>query len=62
MDITIQTVAMVMGIVFWLVVFALLFSWLNAKVKAYYSPKPYYPRRPKSQISSIWDGMRASHL
>lgn len=59
MDITIQTAGVVIGLVFWLAVFALLFSWINAQVKAYYSPKPYYSRRPKSQESSIWNKKRA---
>ncbi|HRJ52247.1 MAG TPA: hypothetical protein PLE99_05745 [Candidatus Thiothrix moscowensis] len=40
MDIPIQTIAMVMAIVFWLVVLALFFSWLNEKVKAHYSYRP----------------------
>lgn len=60
MDMAIQTLGMVIGLVFWLAVFALLFSWINAQVKAYYSPKPYYSRRPKSQESSIWNRKRAS--
>ena len=56
----IQTVGMVMAVVFALTILALLFSWINAQVKAYYSPKPYYSRRPKSQERSIWNRKRAS--
>lgn len=54
----IQTVGIVMAIAFMVALLALLFSWINARVKAYYSPQPYYLRRPKSQESNIWNRKR----
>lgn len=52
----IQTVGIVMAIAFMVALLALLFSWINARVKAYYSPQPYYLRRPKARRATSGTG------